>query len=206
MSKTHARAIDSVQTSLESEQKAKAETLRIKKKIDGDINEVEIALDHANKANMEAQKSIKIYQGQLCKTESGYEEEQCARQNMMEKVSLSEHRANALQGEMEETCSLLDSTERGKRQTEGESSEARNAVQEISAINSKASTEAKNSEEKAKKAMVNAARLADELPADEDHTNSLSSTKRALEVQFSELEIKYNNAIENAMRNGRGKA
>ena len=55
-SKNHARAMDSMQASLESEQRAKAEALRIKKKLEGDINELEIALDHANKANSEAQK------------------------------------------------------------------------------------------------------------------------------------------------------
>ena len=48
--------MDSMQASLESEQRAKAEALRIKKKLEGDINELEIALDHANKANSEAQK------------------------------------------------------------------------------------------------------------------------------------------------------
>ena len=46
---------------MEGEQKAKAEALRIKKKLEGDINEFEIALDHANKANNEALKSIKRY-------------------------------------------------------------------------------------------------------------------------------------------------
>ena len=55
-SKNHARAMDSMQASLESEQRAKAEALRIKKKLEGDINEFEIALDHANKANNEALK------------------------------------------------------------------------------------------------------------------------------------------------------
>merc|ERR1712060_924225 len=60
--KNHARAMDSMQASLESEQAAKAEALRIKKKLEGDINELEIALDHSNKANNEAQKSIKRYQ------------------------------------------------------------------------------------------------------------------------------------------------
>ena len=54
--------MDSMQASLESEQRAKAEALRIKKKLEGDINELEIALDHSNKANNEAQKSIKRYQ------------------------------------------------------------------------------------------------------------------------------------------------
>merc|ERR1712050_403660 len=203
--KNHARAMESVQASLESEQRAKAEALRMKKKIEGDINELEIALDHANKANSEAQKAIKRYQGQFREAECAYEEEQRARQEMMEKASLSERRANALQGEMEEARSLLDSAERGKRQTEAELSESRNAVQEMTTINSKASAEkrtlegavhtmhaeiddmlhqAKNSEEKAKNAMVDAARLADELRAEQDHTSTQSKAKRSLETQL----------------------
>merc|ERR1712013_113983 len=222
--KNHARAMDSMQASLESEQRAKAEALRIKKKLEGDINELEIALDHANKANSEAQKAIKRYQGQFREAECAYEEEQRARQELMEKASLSERRANALQGEMEEARSLLDSADRGKRQTEGELSESRNAVQEMTTINSKASAEkrsiegavhtmhaeiddmlhqAKNSEENAKKAMVDAARLADELRAEQDHTNGLSMTKRTLEGQLNELEQKFAEANENAMRCGR---
>merc|ERR1712228_706143 len=60
--KNHQRAMDSMAASLEAEQRAKAEALRIKKKLEGDINELEIALDHANKANSEAHKSIKRFQ------------------------------------------------------------------------------------------------------------------------------------------------
>merc|ERR1711892_1305419 len=111
--KNHARAMDSMQASLESEQKAKAEALRIKKKLEGDINDLEIGVDQANKANNEAQKLIKRYQGQYRESETAFEEEQRARQEMSEKASLAERRANALQGEMEEARSLLDSAERG---------------------------------------------------------------------------------------------
>merc|ERR1712109_271978 len=57
--KNHSRAMDSIQASLESEQHAKAEALRIKKKLEADINEFEIALDHASMANNEALKSVK---------------------------------------------------------------------------------------------------------------------------------------------------
>jgi ElaB/YqjD/DUF883 family membrane-anchored ribosome-binding protein len=46
------------QASLEAETKAKEEALRIKKKIESNINELEIALDHANKANAEAAKQV----------------------------------------------------------------------------------------------------------------------------------------------------
>merc|ERR1712066_686354 len=197
--KNHARAMDSMQASLESEQRAKAEGLRIKKKLEGEINELEIALDHANKANNEAQKSIKRYQGQMRESECALAEESRVRQEMAEKASLADRRANGLAGEMEEARSMLDTAERGKRQTEAELSESRNAVNEMAGINSRASSEkrsiegavhtlhaeiddmlhqAKNSEEKAKKAMVDAARLADELRAEQDHTSTLSKTKR----------------------------
>merc|ERR1719376_1055342 len=109
--KNHARAMDSMQASLESEQRAKAEALRIKKKLEGEINELEIALDHANKANNEAQKSIKRYQGQFREAECALAEESRVRQEMAEKASLADRRANALAGEMEEARSLLDSAE-----------------------------------------------------------------------------------------------
>merc|ERR1719350_1215749 len=205
--KNHARAMDSMQASLESEQRAKAEALRIKKKLEGDINELEIALDYANKANSEAHKAIKRYQGQHREAECAYEEEQRQRQEVAEKASLADRRANALAGEMEEARSLLDSAERGKRQTEAELSESRSAVNEMTSINSKASSDkravegavhtmhaeiddmlqqAKNSEEKSKKAMVDAARLADELRAEQDHTISQDKAKRCLEAQLAE--------------------
>merc|ERR1712211_111153 len=63
--KNHQRAMESLGASLEAEQRAKAEALRIKKKLEGDINELEIGLDHANKANSEGLKAIKRYQTQL---------------------------------------------------------------------------------------------------------------------------------------------
>lgn len=40
-----------MQASLEAEAKGKAEALRMKKKLEADINELEIALDHANKVS-----------------------------------------------------------------------------------------------------------------------------------------------------------
>merc|ERR1712088_1234102 len=59
--KNHARAMESMSASLEAEQKAKSEALRVKKALEGEINELEIGLDHANKANSEGLKSVKRY-------------------------------------------------------------------------------------------------------------------------------------------------
>jgi len=63
--------------------------------------------------------------------------------------------------------------------------------------------QAKNSEEKAKKAMVDAARLADELRAEQDHVTQQATAKKALESQLGEMEQRLNDANENAMRGGR---
>merc|ERR1712027_118283 len=63
--------------------------------------------------------------------------------------------------------------------------------------------QAKNSEEKAKKAMVDAARLADELRSEQDHTTTLTQGKRALETSLGELENRLADANDAAMRGGK---
>merc|ERR1711963_25048 len=107
---------------------------------------------------------------------------------------------------------------------EMELSEARAAVNDMTTINSKASSDkrrlesavhtmhaeiddmlsqAKGSEEKAKKAMVDAARLADELRAEQEHASSQERAKRGLESQIAELEMRLSEANEVAAKGGR---
>ena len=207
--------MDSLAASLEAEQRAKSEALRIKKKLESDINELEIALDHANKANSEGSKSVKRYQVNLRDNIQSFEDESRARQEVMEAVGTSERKANALGGEVEESRALLDSSERTKRQLDIELHDARSSVNDMQVINTRAVQErrnaesvchqlkadiddlmsqAKNSEEKSKRAMVDAARLADELRAEQDHSNTQNRAKRALEAQLGELETRLTDA------------
>merc|ERR550534_2694888 len=134
-SKNHARAMESMSASLEAEQKAKGEALRVKKALEGEINELEIGLDHANKANSEGLKSIKRYQAQLKETIQLYEDEARSRSQIMEQVGISERKAVALSGELEESKALMDSSERAKRQLEMEIADGRNAVNNMQVIN-----------------------------------------------------------------------
>ena len=62
--------------------------LRAKKNLEAEINELEIAVDHSNKANNEAGKSIRRCQGKLGEVQCAYEEETRARQEFSEKASL----------------------------------------------------------------------------------------------------------------------
>ena len=142
----------------------------------------------------------------------------------MEAVGIAERKANALSGEVEESRALLDSADRAKRQLDCELSDARGAVNEMQVINSKAMHDkrglesvihtlqaeidealqtAKNSEEKSKRAMVDAARLADELRAEQDHVAAESRAKRALDAQIGELETRLADAEATAMKGGK---
>merc|ERR1711892_562328 len=73
--KNFAKALDGVQMALESETKGKIEALRVKKKLQTDVTELETALDHANAANAESQKNVKLTQQRLRGTQARYEEE-----------------------------------------------------------------------------------------------------------------------------------
>merc|ERR1719471_889951 len=222
--KNQSRAIDSMQASLEAETRAKAEALRIKKKIENEINELEIALDHANKANAEAHKTIKRYQTQFREVESSHEEECRQRQEIADKAGLADRKANALQGELEESRSLLDSAERGKKQAELELHDARVAVNDLTTVNARLANDkrqlesgvhtvhaeidsllqsARNSEEKAKKAMVDASRLADELRAEQDHCSNQQKARRALDAQVKELEVRLADVMDTATKGGK---
>merc|ERR1711921_53350 len=57
--KTQTRALESLQASLWAESRAKQDVYKDKKKLESDINELEISYDHANKANADLQKHIK---------------------------------------------------------------------------------------------------------------------------------------------------
>lgn len=63
--------------------------------------------------------------------------------------------------------------------------------------------EAKNSEEKAKKAMVDAARLADELRAEQDHAQTQEKLRKALETQIKDLQVRLDEAEANALKGGK---
>merc|ERR1711992_299623 len=222
--KNHGRAMDSTQASLDAENKAKAEALRMKKKLENDINELEIALDHANKANAEAHKSVKGYQSQLREVEGYLTEEKRQRQEINEKSGLVDRRAMALEDELEEARALLDSADRGKKQADNELAAARESVNDMHIINSKAATEkrglesnvhtihaeiddvllqAKNADEATKRAMVDAERLANELKLEQMHSHKQTMAKRSLNSKITEVGTSLGEANDVAAAAGR---
>ncbi|ROT68166.1 myosin heavy chain type 6a [Penaeus vannamei] len=63
--------------------------------------------------------------------------------------------------------------------------------------------EAKNSEDKAKKAMVDAARLADELRAEQDHAQNSEKMRKGLEVSVKDLQSRLDDFESSAHKTGK---
>merc|ERR1712227_459417 len=61
----------------------------------------------------------------------------------------------------------------------------------------------KNSEEKAKKAMVDAARLADELRAEQEHAQYQEKLRKELESHIKELQVRVDEAEAAALKGGK---
>lgn len=156
--KNHARAVESLQASLEAEAKGRAEALRMKKKMEGDMNEMEIQLEHANRNNAELVKTLKKLQQQIkvswtvkytdlkkkkkknCVIITFFlqdlqvQMDEDARQHdeLREKYSLQERRLCLMQGEMEELRGALEASERARKQIEQELVDTTERFSEIS--------------------------------------------------------------------------
>nr|XP_053645276.1 myosin heavy chain, muscle-like [Cherax quadricarinatus] len=209
--KSHQRAVETLQASLQTEAKAKSEALHFKKKLETDINELEIALDHSNKANSELQKFVKKLQSEVKEHQTRYEEEHKMFVELREQFSGSERRLLTLQGELEESRALLEQSDRGRRNAESELSDANTTITKLTTDNgiltasrrkleSETQTlhadldeilkESRNSEDKAKKAMIDAARLADELRNEQDHAQTEEKMRKGLEITVKELQVR----------------
>lgn len=65
LKRNHQRVMESMQTTLDVEVRSRNDALRVKKKMEGDLNEMEIQLSHANRQAAEAQKQLRNLQVQL---------------------------------------------------------------------------------------------------------------------------------------------
>jgi len=222
--KNHSRALDSMQASLEAEARGRAEALRMKKKLEQDINELEVALDAANRGRAEAEKNIKKYQIQIKEMQSAIEDEQRARDEARDACNATERRYNILAGELEEMRAQLEAAERARKSAEAELQEAGDRVSELTMANASLTagkrkletdiqamqtdledqaSELKVAEEHAKKAMADAARIAEELRQEQDHSGQIEKLRKGLENQIKDMQIRLDEAEAAALKGGK---
>ncbi|XP_063063313.1 myosin-7-like isoform X1 [Engraulis encrasicolus] len=222
--RNQSRVVDTLQSSLESETRSRNEALRVKKKMEGDLNEMEIQLSQANRQAAEAQKQLKGLHGHLKDSQLHLDESQRANDDLKENIAIVERRNNLLQAELDELRSLVEQTERGrklaeqelldvservqllhsqntsllnqKKKLEGDTSQLQNEVEE-------AVGESRNAEEKAKKAITDAAMMAEELKKEQDTSAHLERMKKNMEQTIKDLQHRLDEAEQIAMKGGK---
>merc|ERR1711935_734590 len=222
--KNFQNAIDGMQGALEVESKGKAEALRMKKKLESDVGELEVALEHANAANQETQRSIKKYHESIRGQQASLEEEQRAKDHARDDLLAAERRANTNQNALEEARTLLEQSDRARRTTEQELSDTNEQLSDQTCTNQaiagakrkleaemqtlhadmdEMATEAHLSDEKAKKAMVDCARLADELRNEQELAQAYERDRKLFECQVKDMQSRLDEAETNALKGGK---
>merc|ERR1712212_956011 len=213
--KNFSKAIEGMQAALETETKGKVEALRMKKKLETDVCDLETALEHANAANMESQKNIKIVQNRLREVQAKFEEESRAKEIARDSLLSADRRAHANQNALEEARTLLEQADRNRRMIEQELADTNESLsdqtctnqaicgakmkceQEMGAMShdlDEMTAEAHLSEEKAQRAMIDAARLADELRMEQEVAMALERDKKLLEAQVKDAQNRVDEA------------
>jgi chromosome segregation ATPase len=118
--KNMSKAIENMQVAIEMEAKGKAEALRMKKKLESDVLDLETGLEHANAANSETQKTIKKYQLGLRETQARLEDVQRSKEVAHDNFIAADRRAHANQNALEEARTLLEQADRARRLVEQE--------------------------------------------------------------------------------------
>merc|ERR1711892_124713 len=222
--KNFGKALEGMQLALEAETKGKVEALRMKKKLEADVNDLGIALEHANAANAESQKNIKMIQNRLREVQARFEEESRAKAIAQDNLIAADRRCNANQNALEEARTLLEQADRNRRMIEQELADTNETLsdqtcqnQAISGAKSKCEQEMNNlghdldemtgeaqmSEQKAQGAMVDAARLADELRLEQETAMMLERDKKLLEAQVKDAQNRLDEAEQNALKGGK---
>ncbi|XP_072371513.1 myosin-7-like isoform X1 [Scyliorhinus torazame] len=220
----HQRTMELMQATLDSEAKARNEAIRLKKKMEGDLNEMELQLNHANRQAVESQKLLRSLQAQYKDIQLELDETIRQNDDYKEQIAASERHSNLLVAELEELRAVLEQSERGRKLAEQELLEAVERVnllhsQNTGLINQKkklendinslstevedAVQECRNAEDKAKKAITDAAMMAEELKKEQDTSAHLERMKKNMEQTTKDLQLRLSEAEQIALKGGK---
>ncbi|XP_028310620.1 myosin-4-like isoform X2 [Gouania willdenowi] len=224
LKRNHQRSVDSLQSALDVETRSRNDAMRVKKKMEGDLNEMEIQLGHANRQASEATKQLRNVQSQLKDAQVHLDEALHSQEDLKEELAIMERRNNLMMAENEEIRAVQEQAERGRKLAEQELMEVSERVQLLhsqnsSLLNSKKKMdadlvqlqsemedsvqEARNADEKAKKAIMDAAMMAEELKKEQDTSAHLERMKKNLEVTVKDLQQRLDEAENLALKGGK---
>ncbi|XP_022122343.2 paramyosin, short form isoform X2 [Pieris rapae] len=209
---------------VEAETKLKTEVIRIKKKLQIQITELELSLDVANKTNIDLQKTIKKQSLQLTEIQTHYDEIQRQLQVTLDQYGVAQRRIQSLTGEVEEIRGNYEQALRAKRTVEQSFEEAQTRINELTVINvNLSSSRAKIEQELAVVAadydeITKELRIADEryqrvqtelkhtvehLHEEQERIVKIETIKKSLEIEVKNISVRLEEVEANAIVGGK---
>merc|ERR1712183_598301 len=167
---------------------------------------------------------IKKYQQQVRDAQLKVDDESAAKSAAADAKVTADRRSAAVANGLEESRALLETADRQRRAAEQELADTNENLAELGNVNQsiaaakrkleselsqlngdldEMTNEARLSEDKAARAMVDAARLADELRCEQDLAMNLEKDKKLLEAQCKDAGARADEAEVNALKGGR---
>ncbi|XP_035770463.1 myosin-6-like [Neolamprologus brichardi] len=218
------RSLETMQANLEAEIRHRSEAVRLRKKMESDLNEMEIQLGNANRQQAESQRIMRHLQIQVKEQQVELQEKVQLTNQLREQIALLERRCSLMSAEEEELRGVLEQTDRTRKMAEHELVEVSERVNLLAAKNTglmnmkkkleadlsvltgevdEAMQESHNAEEKAKKAISDAAMMAEELKKEQDSSTMLERMKKNMESTVKELQVKLDETEQMALKGGK---
>ncbi|XP_056241618.1 myosin-7-like [Seriola aureovittata] len=222
--RSHQRSLETLQASLEAEVRSRSEAVRLRKKMESDLNEMEVQLGHANKQAAESQRVIRHLQTQVKEQQVELEDKVQLTNQLREQIVLLERRLYLMTAEEQELRGILEQTDHARRMAEHELVEVAERVNLLTTQNSglvnqkrkmeadlslltgevdEAMQESRSAEEKAKKAITDAALMAEELKKEQDSSSMLERMKKNMESTVKDLQVKLDETEQIALKGGK---
>lgn len=219
------RALDELQrTIIEIESRYKGEISRLKKKYESEIREYEIQIETVTRTNNELAKNNKSLNARVKEIEIAYEDERRSGEEARQAVTVLERKRIALQTELEDVKSLLETAERARKNAEGELHDAGSRINELTIsittiTNEKRRLESdigsmqgdldealnarRAAEERADRLAAENNRLAEELRQEQDNYKNAEALRKQLEIEIREITVRLEEAEAFAQREGK---
>merc|ERR1712142_1311790 len=183
---------------------------RMKKKLEADVIDLETALEHANAANAESQKNIRLIQQRLREVQAKFEEENRAKAIAQDNLIAANRRCNANQNALEESRTLLERADRNRRMIEQELADTNETLsdqtcqnQAISGAKSKCEQEMNNLGHDLDEMTGEAHMSEEKLRAEQETAIMLERDKKLLEAQVKDAQSRLDEAEQNALKGGK---
>ncbi|CAL8369949.1 unnamed protein product [Lota lota] len=222
--RTHQRSLEAMQTSLEAELRCRGEAVRLRKKMEVDLNEMELQLSQANRQAAESQRLTRHLQTQVKEQQVELDDKLHLINQLKEQVVLVERRCLLLLAEEAELRSALEQSDHAHKMAEHELVEA---IEKANLLNTQVSglvsvkrkleadltvlageveeamQEGRSASDKAKKAITDAALMAEELKKEQDSTTMLERIKKNMETTVRDLQVRLDESEQMAMKGGK---